>query len=83
MASGARTPRSRTTRTQASIRPFYETFEPKSEMKENKNAYLLHIYLPGQCFSLSFFKQFLINAILISFFYLHLKLLFTTIFSLF
>ncbi|XP_047162857.1 inactive protein RESTRICTED TEV MOVEMENT 2-like [Vigna umbellata] len=49
MASGARTPksRSRSTRTQSSIRPLYETFEPKSEMKENENAYLLLIYLPG------------------------------------
>ncbi|KAK7334532.1 hypothetical protein VNO80_26289 [Phaseolus coccineus] len=47
MASGARTPRSRSTRPQASIRPSYETFEPKSEMKEDKAAYFLHIYLPG------------------------------------
>jgi len=46
MASG-RTPRSRSTRPQASIRPLYETFEPKSEMKEDKAAYFLHIHLPG------------------------------------
>lgn len=47
MASGQRTPRTRTTRTQPNIRPVYETFTPKSEMKENEDAYFLHIHLPG------------------------------------
>ncbi|KAL5148103.1 Protein RESTRICTED TEV MOVEMENT 2 [Glycine soja] len=45
-ASGPRPPRTRTTRG-PSIRPVYETFEPKSEMKEKEEAYFLHIYLPG------------------------------------
>ncbi|KAJ1406733.1 HSP20-like chaperone [Sesbania bispinosa] len=46
MAMRPRTPTSRT-RTQPSIRPAYENFQPKSEMKENDQAYFLHIYLPG------------------------------------
>ncbi|TKY49824.1 Inactive protein RESTRICTED TEV MOVEMENT 2 [Spatholobus suberectus] len=40
MATGPRTPRT-------STRPVYETFEPKSEMKEKEEAYFVHVYLPG------------------------------------
>lgn len=40
----SRTP---TSRTKPSIDPIYETFQPKSELKENEEAYFLHIYLPG------------------------------------
>lgn len=32
---------------QPSLRPVYENIHPKSEMKENEEAHLLHIYLPG------------------------------------
>ncbi|XP_027343112.1 inactive protein RESTRICTED TEV MOVEMENT 2-like [Abrus precatorius] len=39
--------RPRTPRTQPSVRPEYEKFNPKSEIKETDEAYVLHIYLPG------------------------------------
>lgn len=45
MSKKPKTPPS--SRTKPSVRPVYENFEPKSEMKENEGAYSLHIYLPG------------------------------------
>ncbi|CAK8564817.1 unnamed protein product [Lathyrus sativus] len=44
MAMRSRTP---IPRTKPSIDPVYETFQPMSELKENQQAYFLHIYLPG------------------------------------
>lgn len=34
-------------RAKPSTNPVYETFQPMSELKENEQAYFLHIYLPG------------------------------------
>lgn len=34
-------------RTKPSIDPVYETFQPMSDLKENEQAYFLHINLPG------------------------------------
>lgn len=47
MAMRSRTP---TSRTKPSPNPVYETFQPKSELKENEEAYFLHIRLPGAYF---------------------------------
>jgi hypothetical protein len=43
MAMRSRTPISRP---KPSINHVYETLQPKSELKENEEAYFLHIYLP-------------------------------------
>ncbi|XP_061354759.1 inactive protein RESTRICTED TEV MOVEMENT 2-like [Gastrolobium bilobum] len=40
-------PRAPTFRAQPPLQPLYEYFQPKSEMKENDEAHLLHVYLPG------------------------------------
>ncbi|XP_057730961.1 inactive protein RESTRICTED TEV MOVEMENT 2-like [Arachis stenosperma] len=40
-------PRTPTFRTNQSVRRIYETLQPKSEMKETPEAFLLHVYLPG------------------------------------
>ncbi|MED6109580.1 hypothetical protein PIB30_034987 [Stylosanthes scabra] len=40
-------PRTPTFRTHQSVRRIYETLQPKSEMKETPEAFLLHVYLPG------------------------------------
>ncbi|MED6208751.1 hypothetical protein PIB30_048198 [Stylosanthes scabra] len=40
-------PRTPTFRTHQSVRRIYETLQPKSEMKETPEAFLLHAYLPG------------------------------------
>ncbi|KAK7283953.1 hypothetical protein RIF29_13703 [Crotalaria pallida] len=40
-------PRTPTFRAQPSVRRVYETLQPKSEMKQSPEAYLLHVYLPG------------------------------------
>ncbi|WJX87451.1 hypothetical protein P8452_69645 [Trifolium repens] len=39
--------RTPTFRSQLSVRRVYETFQPRSEMKETLEAHLLHLYLPG------------------------------------
>lgn len=39
--------RAPTFRAQPTFRRVYETFQPKSEIKENPEAYLLHVYIPG------------------------------------
>ncbi|KAI5411139.1 hypothetical protein KIW84_056323, partial [Lathyrus oleraceus] len=44
MAMRSRTP---IPRTKPSIDPVYETFQPMSDLKENEQAYFLHINLPG------------------------------------
>jgi len=44
-----RTFRAPTFRSQLSVRRVYETLQPRSEMKETPEAYLLHVYLPGIC----------------------------------
>ncbi|CAI8595857.1 unnamed protein product [Vicia faba] len=44
MAMRSRTP---IPRAKPSTNPVYETFQPMSELKENEQAYFLHIYLPG------------------------------------
>ncbi|XP_045823474.1 protein RESTRICTED TEV MOVEMENT 2-like [Trifolium pratense] len=44
MAMRSRTP---IPRPKPSINPVYETLQPKLELKENEEAYFLHIYLPG------------------------------------
>ncbi|XP_057428056.1 inactive protein RESTRICTED TEV MOVEMENT 2-like [Lotus japonicus] len=40
-------PRTPTFRPQLSVRRVYETFQPRSEIKETPKTYLLHVYLPG------------------------------------
>jgi len=39
--------RAPTFRPQLSVRRFYETFQPRSEIKDLPEAYLLRVYLPG------------------------------------
>lgn len=39
--------RTSTFRPQLSVRRVYETMQPRSELKETPEAYLLHVYLPG------------------------------------
>ncbi|KAE9592744.1 hypothetical protein Lal_00028838 [Lupinus albus] len=40
-------PRTPTFRAQPSVRRVYEILQPKSEMKQSPEAFLLHVYLPG------------------------------------
>jgi hypothetical protein len=59
MAMRSRTP---IPRSKPPINPVYETLQPKSELKENEEAYFLHIYLPGE-YILPFFILFCNGAL--------------------